>query len=232
MTITAEQRTWARVAAIMILLNYVLQFAGDGVTIIARGDYFETARFAAANPVLWRFSLVNVALAWISIGVFAFALYVVLEPVNRRLAQLALVLRLGASFVGASSMAFRVAQGRLYQLSTRDELFTTDQLRALSGVVQRGAGTGVEIAWILQFLGSILFFALFLRSRYLPTWIARLGLYSAIAFIPACIAMQVWPQRINELKLVGLPYFVAEVLTAIWLLTRGLRAPATTGARA
>jgi hypothetical protein len=44
-------------------------------------------------------------------------LYVVLEPVNKRLAQLALVLRLGACFVGAASLMFRVAQARLYQAS-------------------------------------------------------------------------------------------------------------------
>jgi len=34
--------------------------------------------------------------------------------VNKRLAQLALVLRLGASFVGASSVMFRMAEARLY----------------------------------------------------------------------------------------------------------------------
>ena len=33
---------------------------------------------------------------------------------NKRLAQLALFLRLGASFVGAASVMFRVAQARLY----------------------------------------------------------------------------------------------------------------------
>ena len=37
MTVTAEQRTYARLAGAMILANYVLQFAGDGVTIMARG---------------------------------------------------------------------------------------------------------------------------------------------------------------------------------------------------
>ena len=34
--------------------------------------------------------------------------------------------------------------------------------------------------------------------------------------------MFVFPQRINELKLVGLPYFVVEVGTALWLLIKGL----------
>jgi len=74
---------------------------------------------------------VEVAAAWIAIGVLAFALFAVLEPVNKRLAQLALFLRLGASFVGAASVMFRVAQARLYQASATEGLFTAEQLRTL-----------------------------------------------------------------------------------------------------
>jgi len=115
MTITPEQRTYARLAGIMVFVNYVLQGIGDGVTIISRRSetFAETARFAAESALLWRVSLVQVAIAWIAIGILAFALYAVLEPVNKRLAQLALILRLGASLVGAAAVMFRVAQARL-----------------------------------------------------------------------------------------------------------------------
>ena len=51
MTITPEQRTYARFAGIMILAHVVLEAIGDSVTIVARaGDSFaETARFAAGH---------------------------------------------------------------------------------------------------------------------------------------------------------------------------------------
>ena len=83
MTITTEQRTWARLAGILFLLNYVLQGAGDYVTIIARTNetFAETARYVTQHLTLWRFSLLSVGLAWIDIGILAFALYIVLEPV-------------------------------------------------------------------------------------------------------------------------------------------------------
>lgn len=112
--ITAGQRRYGRLAATMVLLNFLLQGLGDFVTIIARGGqpFADTARVAAGSPVLWRVSLLEVGAAWIAIGIFAFGLYAVLALVDRRLAQLALVLRLGASFVGASSLMFRVAQLR------------------------------------------------------------------------------------------------------------------------
>jgi Domain of unknown function (DUF4386) len=222
---TPEQQTYARLAGICFLANYVLQGLGDSVTIIARGGetFAETARYAAEHHLLWRISLLEVGLSWITAGILAFALYVVLEPVNKRLAQLALCMRLGASFVGAASLMFRVAQGWLYKASATEGLFTSEQLRTLSSVLKRGGSEGVETAWIFQGLGSLLFFVLFLRSRYLPTVLARLGILGSALLIPMSAVMFVYPQYITQFKLVGIPGFLAEVTIAIWLLVKGLR---------
>jgi len=227
MTFTPEQRTYARLAGILFLANYVLQGLGDSVTILARGgeSFAETARFAAENAVLWRCALLSVGAAWIAIGVLAFALYAVLEPVDRRLAQLALVLRLGASFVGAASLMFRVAQARLYSASAA-EVFTIEQLRTLEAVTQRGASAGVTTAWMFLSAGSLLFFGLFLRSRYLPRVLAWFGIGASALFVATSAAMFVFPQRSNEMKVLGVPFFLVEVTTAIWLLFKGLQSRA------
>jgi hypothetical protein len=234
MTITPEQRTYARLAGIVFLAKFVLEGTGDSVTIIARsGESFaETARFAAAHMGLWRFCLLNVGLAWITIAIHAIALYVVLEPVNKRLAQLALVLRLGASFVGATSLMFRVAQARLYTASETEGLFTTEQLRALVAVTQRGAGAAVTTAWMLMGAGSVLFFLLFLRSRYLPRALAGFGIVTSALLAVVAVLAFVFPQRTNELKLFALPSLLIEIATALWLLIRGLQPRATIETRA
>ena len=228
---TPEQRAYARLAAICFLANYLLQGLGDSVTIILRGgeSFAEKARYAVDNELLWRISLLEVGLAWIAIGVLAFALYVVLEPVDRRLAQLALYLRLGASFVGAASMMFRVANARLYQASATEGLFSSEQLRTLAAAMTRGGSEGVELAWMFQGTGSVIFFLLFLRSRYVPAAIARLGIIGSALVVVMSVAMVVYPQAITPLKLAGLPGLVAEVATAIWLLAKGLRPSARRG---
>jgi len=159
-------------------------------------------------------------------------LYVVLEPVNKRLAQLALVLRLGASFVGAASLMFRVAQARLYTASEAESLFTTEQFRALVAVTQRGAGAGVVTAWMLMGAGAALFFLLFLRSRYLPRALAGFGIVTSVLLAVVAVLAFVFPQRTNELKLFALPALLIEIATALWLLIKGLQPRATTEARA
>lgn len=232
--VTREQRTWARLAGIMFLANYVLQGLGDYPTILARrGETFaERAGWAAESQQLYRIALLEVAASWIAIGILAFALYVVLVPVNRRLAQLALVLRLGASFVGASSIMLRTAEARLYAAWATEGLFTADQLQTLVLVARRSAGVGIQTAWMFQGLGSVLFFLLFWRSRYLPRAVAGLGIVGSGVVVFMAATMCVFPERINELKLVGLPGMLAEVVTAVWLLTRGPQPRAIAGAKA
>ena len=223
MTVTPEQRTYARLAGSMFLANYVLQFAGDGVTIVARtgAPFAETARFAADHELLWRVSLAEVGLAWIATGILAFALYVVLEPVDKRLAQLAFVLRLGASLVGSASMMFRAAQARFYEASATAGVFTAEQLHTLSSTMQRGANGGVTSAWILQGAGAMFFFVLFRHSGYVPRALAGFGAVTTAVLVPLALAAFLFPQGTNVLKLFGVPGLVAEVWTAV-LLLRGL----------
>ncbi len=222
--VTQEQRTYARLAGILFLLNYVLQGLGDFPTILARrGETFaERARWGAESQQLYQVALLEVAGSWIAIGILAFALYVVLEPVNRRLAQLALALRLGASFVGASSVMLRTTEARLYKAWATEGLFTTEQLQTLVLVARRSAGVGIETAWMFQGLGSILFFVLLWRSRYLPRVLAGLGIVGSGLVLAMAATMFVIPERINELKMFGVPGLLAEVATALWLLIKGL----------
>jgi hypothetical protein len=135
MEVTAEQRTYARIAGILFLGHFIIEALGDYPTILARrGETFaQTARYAGEHEAVWRAALLCVGLAWISIAVLAFALYVVLEPVHKRLAQLALILRLGGSFVGAGSLMFRVAKAQLYPASAA-AMFTTGQLGRLAAM--------------------------------------------------------------------------------------------------
>ena len=63
MDVAPEQRTYARLAGIMYLLNYGLQTVWDGLTLWGRGSasFAETARWAVEPDLLYRVALVHVA---------------------------------------------------------------------------------------------------------------------------------------------------------------------------
>ena len=84
-------------------------------------------------------------------------------------------------------------------------LFTTEQLRTLVAVSQRAAGAGFTVSMMFIGLSSTIFFVLFLRSRYLPAALARFGIVSSPLLVAAAVAMFVFPERTNELKLMGVP---------------------------
>jgi hypothetical protein len=111
--------------------------------------------------------------------------------------------------------------------SATEGLFTPDQLRTLAAVSQRGAGAGVTTAWMFQGAGAMLFFVLFWRSRYVPRAVAGVGIVGSALLVAASAVMFVYPEYTNPLKLVGVPGMLAEIVTALWLLIRGLqpRAP-------
>lgn len=219
MTITQEQRTYARVAGLMVFVKHALEFYGDGITIIARTGkpLADTMAYAAQSDTLWRFAILNVSLAWLAMGFGAFALYVVLEPVRRRFAQLGFSLRLAACCVGAASLMFRFAQARLFVMSKTEGLFTVDQLQALSRVLQTGSNAGVQTGWILQSAALIFFFLVLRRTHLMPRWIPPLGIFGGAVLIGVSLVMFVYPQTTN-FKVLGLIALLAEVTMAIWLL--------------
>jgi hypothetical protein len=221
--VSHEQRRYARLAGVLFLAHFIVEMAGDYPTILARGgeSFAQTARYVVENAVLWRTALLCVALAWIMVAVLAFALYVVLEPVDKRLAQLALLLRLGGSFVGASSMMFRVAKARVSSASL-STTFTTEQLERLAAVTQQGANAGVYVAWIFIGLGGTLFFSLFLRSGYLPRALAGLGIVASMLLVVVPMGSFVYPQYAGTLKALLLLSLLSDIATALWLVIKGL----------
>jgi hypothetical protein len=226
--VTAEQRSYARLAGVMFLAKFIVEMLGDYPTIIARsGETFaQTASYVVEHALLWRTALLCVGIAWIMVAVLGFAWYVMLEPVNKRIAQLALLLRLGGSFVGAASLMFRVAKGGI-QSASASETFTTEQLGRLAAVTQQGANAGVHTAWIFIGLSSTLFFLLLLRSRYLPRALAGFGVCASMLLVVVPVGSFVYPQYLGTLKALLLASLLAELATALWLLIKGLRPSAT-----
>lgn len=219
------RRTYTRIAGFCFLLQMVAFMVGEvGTAMIGgSGDVAEVARRVLASERLYRAALASTAIGAVTLVVLSHALYVLLEPVNRRLAQLALWARLGEAYIVGAVLVVRFTTLRGYADAVSGGAFGIDQLQALRSLAGSGYEAGFLI-WMLFFsLGSTLFFYLFYTSGAIPRPLAALGVFGAVLQAPMGLGGLVFPEHMGTLQYLWAPIFLAEVGTGFWLLVAGVR---------
>lgn len=221
------QRTAARVAGFICIFNYIVNVFGvlTPAMIKGSGDFAEKAQRVLAAEHLYRSALTSMTIGWVSIVMLAFALYVTLEPVNKRLAQIALFSRLGEAFVGGVTVMWSFATLRLYTTSQATAPFQNEQLRALISVTGSAAESGFFIAMTFFAPGSILFFYLFYKSGYIPRALAALGVFASVVMLLGNFVALTFPEYVGQVQYGWAPIGIAEIATALWLMIVGIRLP-------
>ena len=221
-----SQRTAARVAGFLFLLTVVgwtLNFVFVASQIVVAGNAAKTLANVRGDEFLFRLGLANELLFAISGIVLAFALFVVLEPVSRHLARLALGLKvaeavLGASLVLSGSLALRMLNGSPAHLEDAIGQFLSVR------------STGMSVAMVFLGLDSMLFFSLLFKSRYVPRALSALGVFSyALILLQSFVGILVPSSSsaqgiVNTLSMtLFAPSVVFELLIGGWLLIKGLK---------
>jgi len=228
-----SQRFYARVAGFTYVINYLLFVPGmfGPAWIRGGGTFAEGARRMLAHERLARIELTSLAISWVSIVVLAYALYVTLAPVNRRLAQIALLMELGEAFVGAAGVMLNFATLRLYAADGARGSFSDEQREALISVLRVAAGSRFLIVLLFFSVGSLLFFYLFYRSGYIPRALSGLGVVgSAVSFLGGITGL-IFPESGGALQVGWGPIGIAEIATALWLIVAGIRPGSTAAER-
>jgi hypothetical protein len=219
--------TYARFAGFMFLFNYVVNILGVLIPEWVRGsgDFADIAARIIESEWLYRFALTSWVIGWVSVVILAYALYVVLEPVDKRLAQIALYSRLGESFVGSVivMLSFAILSLRLQGDGRSAGAFSNNQLQSLVSVMDSAVASGFHISMTFLGVGSTLFFFLFYRSRYIPRLLASLGVGSSVLMMMVSLGALIFPTYAGTFQYGWGPIGVAEITTAFWLLIVGIR---------
>ena len=156
------------------------------------------------------------------------ALYVILKPINRSLALLAVFWRLVECSVVAVAIANNFAALLLLGGADSSRAFSAEQLPALARLMISMDTAGNRIAAVLFGLSSAVFAWLWFKSRYVPRLLAAFGIlaslvpilvpFSAIV-LPALAAVPLRRAR------TGIPIVIFEVLLGLWLMIKGIQAP-------
>jgi len=127
--------------------------------------------------------------------------------------------RLGESFIGSVGVIFGFARLQLYTSAS------TGQLQSLVDLT-RYAGLAVyNISALCFSIGSILFYCLFFKSRYIPRTLSAFGVFASVIVTILCFGSLIFPEHAATLQYGWAPMAVAEVATGIWLIIFAVKNP-------
>jgi len=215
----------ARIAGLLYLAHFVTFFLADnGVHSTAVGsiDVAATVRSITASGWLFRIGFVNYLLTAVFFLLAAWALYVVLKPVNKDLALLFVLLNLGGVAIWCIVLLFEFAALLLMSGADYLRVFQADQLQALSMLFLNLYKNGFMIA---QFLLNLWLFPLgylVFKSSFLPRFLGILLIIDGFAMLIWFFQFFFFPGY-EVISTVGLAVsFIAEGLLCLWLIIKGV----------
>ena len=194
-------------------------------TLIVSGDAAKTASNIMANERLYRIGIANNIITFAIDVVLIWALYVLLRPVNRNLALLAVFFRLVETTMACVAIVnYYVA---MQFVSNADHLraFDSNQIQALSILHDTYALTFIVVAIFLG-LGSTVFNYLLFKSRYIPKVLAAWGIFSSLLLLISQFAIVIFPEVEKTIipACYG-PIAIDEIALGLWLLFKGANIP-------
>ena len=227
---TSQQKA-ARIAGFAYLfftIGSTLHFAFIDSKLIASRNISVITDFIKTNELQFRIGIVGDLIIFVNGTILSLALYIILKTVNRNLALFALLMFLiqATLAVVIELTSFTV----LLLLNGEDYLsvFNTDQLKALVGLFLNVRAAGWVIVGIFVGLGSIVYFYLFYKSKYIPRILALFAIFSFLLtliwasvkiIVPGYAAMPM----VEVIETVFyMPVFLFQLTIGIWLIIKGI----------
>jgi len=218
--VNKTQRKYARLAGFLFLAEIIIALGGGFVLshVAGSGTSAQTALRIAASEHSYRAALSIVVVASLSSALLAFALYATLKPFNGLLAQLAMIFTVGDSFLALVVRMCSFVKVDLY-VSSQTAGTGTIAAQALADLMGSIAGVTENLGGISFGIGSLLFFYLFFKSRYIPRGLGSLGVFASVIWTGLYFANLVFPERHTLFQYICLPPMaLADVLTGFYLM--------------
>ncbi len=226
-TIDAAQRRAATVVGLSYLFALPPAIFAEfyvRTRLIAFHDAAQTAQNIMAHERLFRLGTAGNLTVFALDVVLILALYVVLMPVNRSLALVAMGWGLieTATLIVVTLSDFDV----LRILSGADYLhaFEADRLQALARLSLSAHADAYNVGLVLAGLRSTTFCYLWFKSRLIPSALAAWGIVASSLMGASAFSFIIFPElaKVVPVEIYGTPIFFFELTMGFWLLLKGL----------
>ena len=217
---------YARLAGAIYLAVIVFGGYTEGVvmaSLVVGGDTGSTMRNILAAPTLWNLTTLGDLIVPVIAVVQLWLEYVLVRPVNKRLAQLFVLFNLVSLAVEAVSKMFLLLVMPILTSTGLTQSFSKPQIEGLAGLAMQAHGVAFNITliffgWALLILGYLI-----VQSRYLPRWLGGLVALAGASYLAACVAQLFFP-AVADVIVPGifLPILLGEGSLCVWLLIKGV----------
>ncbi|HEY7215396.1 MAG TPA: DUF4386 domain-containing protein [Thermoanaerobaculia bacterium] len=224
--IGTSPRAITRIGGLLYLIIIVIGIFGEAFVrgrIVVAGDAAATAANLRAMEPLWRFGIAAELVLLSCAIALTLIFFILLRPVSRDLAYLAVFFNLVSIAVEAVAALNLVAA--LFPLGNAAYLkaFTPEQLQAMASLSVRSHGHGFGVALIFFGFVCIIVGYLIFRSGYLPRTIGVLMQIAGWCYLIDSFALILAPAFANRIfPAILLPSFVGEASFCLWLLVKGV----------
>jgi Domain of unknown function (DUF4386) len=224
--IETSPRLYARIGGLLYLIIIVIGLFGEAFVrdrLIVSGDAAATAANIIAHESLWRFHIAAELFLLICAVDLLLIFLVLLRPVSRDLALLAVFFNLVAICIEAATTMYLLEA--LFPLGNAAYLkaFVPEQLYALASLSLKSHGHGFGLSLIFFGCFCLIIGYLIFRSGYLPRTIGVLMQIAGVCYLTNSFALVLSPALADRLfPAILIPAFIGEASLCLWLLVKGV----------
>lgn len=222
----ASLRALSRLGGVLYLIIIVGGIIGEAFIrgrIVVAGDARATAANITALESLWRIGIAAELFMLMCTVALALIFYVLLRPVSRDLALLAVLFNLVSIAVEAVNEQRLLAA--LFPLGKAKYLaaFEPEQLRTLSSLSLRSYSHGFGISLLFFGCECLVLGYLIFRSGYLPKTVGILMQLAGWSYLVNTFALLLSPRLAGWIfPTILVPALIGEASLCLWLLVRGV----------
>ncbi len=222
----AAAQRYARIGGVLYLIIIGAGIVGEVFirgALVVPGDAVATARNIAASTTLWRVGIAGDLLMHICDVGLMLVFYLLLRPVNRNLALLAILFNLIQTAVLVANKLNLLVPLFVLGDAAYLKAFSPQQLEALAYLSLRTHDYGFGFGLIFFGVECLIVGYLIVRSLYLPRVLGFLMQLAGACYLVNSFALVLQPALASRLfPVILLPPFVAELSVALWLLVKGV----------
>jgi hypothetical protein len=215
----------ARIGGVLYLMIIVIGFSSQFFVrdkLAVSGDITATANNIMASESLWRITIAGELILLVCGVALTLILYVLLRPVNKHLALLAVLFNIVEFPIEAVSKLCLFAASFLSGNADYLKAFEPHQLHALVNISLKLHDYGFGIDLVFFGFACLVYGYLLFKSGYFPRTLGVLMVIAGLSYLVNSFTLILAPAYAGRIFLVLVLALIGELSLCLWLIVKGV----------